>query len=109
MSKVSALTHEFARQLRAIGRRSALSDQELQALVRAVRLTLAAPSPAMLRAGWGHHLNLTDELGLEFAQDDYSRMMEAAFASAESSFEPDDAGQDCFNLVERASDAPVAS
>jgi hypothetical protein len=107
VSKVPALTNEFARQLRAIGRRSALSDKEMQALVRAVRLALATPTDAMLRAGWGHHLNLGNELGAEFAHDDYQRMIESAFTCMESSLEPIRTVQDRFNAVELSSDVPA--
>jgi hypothetical protein len=73
------LRSELLRQWRAAGLNSALNDKEIGAIVRAVQLALAHPSPEMLHAGWGHHLNLTAKLGVEFATDDYHRLIAAAF------------------------------
>ncbi|GGH21955.1 hypothetical protein GCM10007036_26630 [Alsobacter metallidurans] len=78
MSRIGALQDELTRQLRAIGRRGDLTEPELRAIMRAVRLALQDPSPEMLRAGWGGHLNLASELGEQFARDDYARLVEAA-------------------------------
>lgn len=78
MSRIGALQDELTRQLRAAGRRVDLTEPELRAILRAVRLALLDPSPEMLRAGWGGYLNLASELGEQFARDDYARLIEAA-------------------------------
>ncbi|WP_406857206.1 hypothetical protein ABEG18_06125 [Alsobacter sp. KACC 23698] len=70
---------EVLRQFRLHDCRVELDEAALDALMRAVRIALLRPSPEMLKAGWGHHLNLESELGREFAADDYDRVIAALF------------------------------
>ena len=86
MSKLDCLVREITRHLRRCEGVSTLDDAAVRAVTRAVRLALSEPTPAMLRAGWGSHLNLDSELGQDFARDDYCRLIEAVFADNETSF-----------------------
>ncbi|WP_406857228.1 hypothetical protein ABEG18_06235 [Alsobacter sp. KACC 23698] len=81
------LRSELVRQLRLSGQVQ-LNAREIDALVQAVRLALTRPTQAMLKAGWGHHLNVETQLGREYATDDYERVMTAFFESLAAPKQP---------------------
>src|SRR5690348_10491503 len=70
---------EFIRQWRLAGRNSVPDQAEIQLVSRAVRLALRSPTAEMLKAGWGHHINLESQLGRDYAADDYDRVVDAFF------------------------------